>query len=194
MGFFETSFMPGREFESPGDYNAQLAAWLPRANSRMLRRTGEQPGVRVAADVAAMRAMPPVAPSVGTRERVRLGRDYYVRIAGNDYSVDPERDRPVRRRPRGPHERENHVHWRGCESSSTMLVEPPDHHRPGPRRDRGRTADRVQTTRHRHARPRSRPATTGVGLRALSDYDTMFNLTPASATTTGLAPDLQVVW
>ena len=81
--------MPGREFDSPGDYNMQLAGWLPQANARVLRRTGAQPGVRVGADVAAMGALPPVAPSLGSSERVRLGRDYYVRIAGNDYSVDP---------------------------------------------------------------------------------------------------------
>jgi hypothetical protein len=88
-GFFETSFMPGRSFTSGADYNAQLAEWLPRANARMLRRTGEQPGVRVAGDTAAMGGLPPVAPAVGTAGRVRLGRDYYVRIAGNDYSADP---------------------------------------------------------------------------------------------------------
>ena len=88
-GFLETSFMPGRSFTGPGDYNAQLAAWLPRANSRLLRRTGAQPGVRVVEDVAAMGALPPVAPTVGWSGQVRLARDYYVRVAGNDYSVDP---------------------------------------------------------------------------------------------------------
>ena len=88
-GFLQTSFMPGRTFASPADYNAQLTAWLPTANARMLRRTGQQPDLRVAADTAAMGALPPVAPTVGTSCRVRLGRDYYVRIAGTDYSVDP---------------------------------------------------------------------------------------------------------
>jgi transposase len=88
-GFLETSFMPGRSFASPNDYNTQLAGWLPRANARLLRRTGQQPGIRIAEDAAAMRALPPVAPAVGITSRVRLGRDYYVRVAGNDYSVDP---------------------------------------------------------------------------------------------------------
>ena len=88
-GFLETSFMPGRSFTGPGDYNTQLAAWLPRANSRVLRRTGQEPGLRVRADTAAMGALPPIAPATGTTARVRLGRDYYVRMAGNDYSVDP---------------------------------------------------------------------------------------------------------
>jgi len=88
-GFLETSFMPGRSFAGPSDYNAQLAAWLPRANARMLRRTGAQPGVRVVEDVAGMGVLPPVAPTVGWSGQVRLARDYYVRVAGNDYSVDP---------------------------------------------------------------------------------------------------------
>ena len=36
-----------------------------------------------------MLALPPVAPAAETVISVRLGRDYYVRAAGNDYSVDP---------------------------------------------------------------------------------------------------------
>ncbi len=32
---------------------------------------------------------PPTAPHIGLSSRVRLGRDYYVRVAGNDYSVHP---------------------------------------------------------------------------------------------------------
>ena len=36
-----------------------------------------------------MGALPPIVASVGTTARVRLGRDYYVRIEGNDYSVNP---------------------------------------------------------------------------------------------------------
>ena len=43
----------------------------------------------IGVDRAAMTPLPPVAPATGLVERVRLGRDYYVRAAGNDYSVDP---------------------------------------------------------------------------------------------------------
>ena len=32
---------------------------------------------------------PPLPPVTGLRNRVRLARDYYVRIDANDYSVDP---------------------------------------------------------------------------------------------------------
>jgi hypothetical protein len=36
-----------------------------------------------------MLALPPVPPRVGWFNQVRLGRDYYVRVDSNDYSVDP---------------------------------------------------------------------------------------------------------
>ncbi|MGV8847534.1 hypothetical protein [Tessaracoccus sp.] len=35
--FPETSFLPGRTFESPADFNTQIDDWLPRANSRTVR-------------------------------------------------------------------------------------------------------------------------------------------------------------
>ena len=41
------------------------------------------------ADRSAMLPLPPVAPAVGWVNRVRLGRDYYVRVDSSDYSVDP---------------------------------------------------------------------------------------------------------
>jgi transposase len=88
-GFLETSFLPGRTFAGPHDFNAQLTGWLPTANQRLVRATGARPADALEADRAAMVALPRVAPAVGLRSRVRLGRDYYVRIDGNDYSVDP---------------------------------------------------------------------------------------------------------
>ncbi len=40
-GFFETSFLPGRTFTSPLDFNDQMTEWLAeRANSRHLRSIG----------------------------------------------------------------------------------------------------------------------------------------------------------
>ena len=36
-----------------------------------------------------MLALPPVPLHLGWHHRVRLGRDYYVRLDTNDYSVDP---------------------------------------------------------------------------------------------------------
>jgi len=88
-GYLETSFLPGRTFTSPADFNAQLAAWLLVANSRIVRRTGGRPDDLIDLDRAAMLALPPVPPTVGVHTQVRLPRDYYVRVSGNDYSVDP---------------------------------------------------------------------------------------------------------
>ena len=87
--YFETSFLPGRTFASPADFNTQLAQWLPKANSRVVRALKARPVDLLAADKASMLALPPVAPPVGLRLRTRLPRDYYVRAFSNDYSVDP---------------------------------------------------------------------------------------------------------
>ncbi len=87
--YLETSFLPGRSFRSPGDFNAQLAAWLPLANARVHRRIGCRPTERIEADRAAMLSLPPVAPSTGWSYRTRLPRDHYVRLDSNDYSVHP---------------------------------------------------------------------------------------------------------
>ena len=42
-GYFETSFLPGREFASPGDFNTQLGIWLPKANARTVRALKARP-------------------------------------------------------------------------------------------------------------------------------------------------------
>jgi hypothetical protein len=88
-GFFETSFMPGREFTSPADFNGQFTQWLGDANGRLVRTLKARPADLVGADREAMLALPPVPPVVGWSNQVRLGRDYYVRVDTNDYSVDP---------------------------------------------------------------------------------------------------------
>lgn len=88
-GWFETSFMPGRTFNSPVDFNAQFADWLTRANARVVRTVKAAPVDLLEADRAAMLPLPPIPLHLGWRNRVRLGRDYYVRLDTNDYSVDP---------------------------------------------------------------------------------------------------------
>ena len=189
-GFLETSFMPGRSFTSAADYNGQLAGWLPRANARLLRRTGCQPGIRVAEDTAAMSAPPPVAPAVGTTSRVRLGRDYYVRIAGNDYSVDPSvigRFVDVRAGLTtimvtcagtvvAAHER--------CWAARQTITDPAHVTTAAVLR----TAFQARTPAARGTPP---AAGTVVGIRALSDYDDLFALTPAPAPAAGHRAGLQ---
>ncbi len=80
-GYFETSFLPGRTFTGPADFNTQMADFLARANGRHSRRIGCAPTVRWPADRDAMLTLPPSPPVVGWRTRVRLPRDHYVRFA-----------------------------------------------------------------------------------------------------------------
>jgi hypothetical protein len=88
-GWFETSFMPGRTFTSPADFNAQFTDWLSRANTRVVRTIKAAPVDLIDADRAAMLPLPPIPLHLGWRNKIRLGRDYYVRLDTNDYSVDP---------------------------------------------------------------------------------------------------------
>lgn len=88
-GYYETSFMPGRHFGSPADFNDQFSDWLQVANARKVRTIMARPTERLAADLAKMRSLPPQVLHLGWRNHVRLGRDYYVRVDTSDYSVHP---------------------------------------------------------------------------------------------------------
>jgi transposase len=87
--YLETSFLPGRTFASPADFNTQLTAWLQLANARRKRSLGCAPADRIGADRAAMLGLPPVPPVTGWESTGRLARDHYVRLDSNDYSVHP---------------------------------------------------------------------------------------------------------
>jgi transposase len=87
--YLERSFLPGRSFTGPADFNAQLASWLGLANTRLRRALDCSAADRIAADMAAMLPLPPVAPQTGWRVLTRLARDHYVRLDANDYSVHP---------------------------------------------------------------------------------------------------------
>jgi len=185
-GYFETSFLPGRSFVSPFDFNAQIEAWLTTvANARHLRSIGTNPAARWARERAGMVELPPVAPMVGLTGRVRLSRDYYVRIDGNDYSVNP---RAIGR----------FVEWIATPAlvavtcaeqivathkrvwASGMTVTDPEH----------RSIARALRTEFAATRDRARRDTRShpdghvVALRALPDYDALFGVAfdPAPAT------------
>jgi len=90
-GYLGTSFLPGRTFCSPVDFNTQLVDWLSSvANVRRHASTRLIPAEALIVDRAAMATLPPVAPATGTTVSTRLGRDYYVAIASSAYSVHPE--------------------------------------------------------------------------------------------------------
>ena len=90
--YLERSFLPGRSFASPVDFNTQLQDWLELVNQRPRRALGCAPTDRFAADTAAMLTLPPVPPvppATGWRASTRLARDHYIRLDANDYSVHP---------------------------------------------------------------------------------------------------------
>jgi transposase len=89
-GYLETSFLPGRRFISPTDFNIQLGDWLgSTANTRTVRSIQGRPVDLLQTDYLSMVDLPPIGPQVGLQQRIRLGRDYYVRVDTVDYSVDP---------------------------------------------------------------------------------------------------------
>ena len=91
-GYLETSFLPGRTFTSPADFNTQLGEWLPGANRRTVRALEARPVELIGIDRAAMLALPPVPPRPGFGARVRLpagllrpgGRQRLLRGPGRD--------------------------------------------------------------------------------------------------------------
>jgi transposase len=167
-GYLETSFLPGRSFASPADFNAQLGAWLRQANRRHRRALGCAPAERVDADRAAMLRLPPVAPATGWRQSLRLPRDHYVRLDANDYSVHPS---VIGRRVEVRADLDRvQVHCDGqpvadharCWARHQTITDP----------DHVQAADRLRAE-HRTA-TRAQPAE--VEVRCLADYDHAFGL------------------
>jgi transposase len=163
-GYLETSFLPGRSFESPQDFNDQLTRWLVKANGRLHRGIDARPVDRWEADRVAMLPLPPVPPQVGWRVSLRLPRDHYVRVDANDYSVDPavvgrrvevEADlEQVRVRCAG---RLVACHVR-CWARGQSITDP-------------RHAKAAQALRAAHRLAAVRPVETDVQQRDLADYD-----------------------
>ncbi|GAA3824706.1 hypothetical protein GCM10022206_73980 [Streptomyces chiangmaiensis] len=88
--YLETSFLPRRQFASLADFNQLLEEWLVRANSRPIRSILGRPVDLLEREYLAMIPLPPVEPSIDLSSRVRLSRDYYVRLDTTDHSVHPQ--------------------------------------------------------------------------------------------------------
>jgi transposase len=163
-GYLETSFLPGRSFAGPADFNAQLADWLARANGRQHRVLGCRPADRWEADRAAMLDLPPAAPVTGWRITTRLPRDHYVRVDSSDYSVDPSVIGRAVEVAAGLEEVTvtcggRQVAWhRRCWAAHQSITDP------------GHAAAAAWLRQARH-RVTARPADTPVQQRVLSDYD-----------------------
>lgn len=87
--YYETSFLPGRSFESVADFNYQFTSWLRRANNRIHATTRVRPSEAIYEDRGSMLTFPPVLPDVTWRFAARVPRDHYIRVDTNDYSVNP---------------------------------------------------------------------------------------------------------
>jgi transposase len=168
-GYLETSFLPGRSFSSPADFNAQLAAWLVLANARRHRALDCRPIQRWDADRAAMLALPPVAPVVGWRLATRLPRDHYVRLDANDYSVHLSTiGRRVEvaadaDRVQVTHDGRVVASHARCWAAHQSITDPAH-------------ALAAADLRAAHRHPSCPPAITEVEHRALSDYDRTFGI------------------
>ena len=173
-GYLETSFLPGRRFSSPADFNAQLSSWTAVVNTRRRRVLGCAPTERVAADRAAMLSLPPIPPVTGWTSTLRLPRDHYVRCDGNDYSVHPAViGRRVEVRADLQRVRVS------CEGRTVA-----DHERVWARHQTitdpaHRTAATALRAEQRLTSRRSEPAE--VERRCLADYDTAFGLDSGAA-------------
>ncbi len=124
--YLERSFLPGRSFDSPSDFNTQLQHWLGVVNTRIRRALGCAPTDRISADRQAMIALPPVPPATGWRSSVRLPRDHYVRLDSNDYSVHPG---VIGRRTVADHERAWAWHQTISDPEHVAAAEAMRHHR-----------------------------------------------------------------
>ena len=126
-----------------------------------------------------MVALPPVAPAVGLTHRVRLGRDYYVRIDTNDYSVDPRvigrfvdvhaDPDPGRGRP---------APGRSWPATTGAGPRTAHDHRPAHQATAKALRADLAAPRERAApqRPRSHADGHVVAMRALPDYDALFGV------------------
>lgn len=189
-GYLETSFLPGRRFTSPTDFNIQLQDWLTRANTRTVRAIGGRPADLLTTDVQAMIELPPVIPSIGLTHRIRLARDYYVRIDAADYSIDPRaigRFVDVSASPTTVTARcDGQIVARHDRSWAThAVVTDPDHVDTAAQLRHGFASERARRTA---AATRAHTDGHTVALRALPDYDALFGVdfdsTPTTVRTT----------
>lgn len=175
--FLETSFLPGRQFASPADFNGQLTEWLVRANSRTVRSIQGRPVDLLETDYLSMLPLPPVVPPIGLNNRIRLARDYYVRVDTVDYSVDPQvigRFVDVTASPEtvtvfcdGQIVARHQRSW-----AKQAVVTDPAHAATAARMRQAFAVDR----RRREAATRRHPDGHAVTLRALPDYDALFGV------------------
>ena len=87
--FMRSSFLPGRQFANPADFQLQLDGWCDRVNRRVHRTTRAVPTERLVTERDRMRPLPSRLPDTDRRLVTRVPQQPYVRVDRNDYSIDP---------------------------------------------------------------------------------------------------------
>ncbi|MBK7794513.1 MAG: IS21 family transposase [Betaproteobacteria bacterium] len=86
--YVKGNFLPTRSFRDLADLNAQAKRWvLEVAGRRIHGTTREQPLALFAVEKPLLRALPAIAPDLGTWTGVRVHRDCHVQFDGCFYSV-----------------------------------------------------------------------------------------------------------
>jgi transposase len=86
--YVKGNFLPLREFRDLADLNAQACRWvMEEAGVRIHGTTRERPLERFAVETPLMRALPAIAPDLGTWHRVVVHRDCHVQFDRRLYSV-----------------------------------------------------------------------------------------------------------
>lgn len=88
MKYLKANFLPTRTFRDLADLNAQARVWvMTEAGVRVHGTTREQPLALFALERPLMRALPAVAPDLGSWHRVVLHRDCHVQFDRAYYSA-----------------------------------------------------------------------------------------------------------
>jgi len=89
-GYLASSFEPARVFTTITDFNIQLDDWLDtKANQRIVRTINARPIDLLFDERMSLTPLPDTMPPATIETTIRLSRDYHVRIASCDYSIDP---------------------------------------------------------------------------------------------------------
>jgi hypothetical protein len=87
--YVERSFLRGRTFASPQDFNVQLRDWLDATNTRRRRPPNHSPADLISDDRKIMLPLPSTPPPIGWHIRTKVGQDPFVHFDSNFYSFDP---------------------------------------------------------------------------------------------------------
>jgi O-antigen/teichoic acid export membrane protein len=87
--YMERSFLSGRTFASPTDFNQQLRDWLDKTNTRPRQPPDRSPADLIYADRKAMLPLPAIPPATGWHLPKKVEGKPFLCFDSNAYSVDP---------------------------------------------------------------------------------------------------------